>query len=70
MYILPFGYFDDGGNAVGAESAGELLLKTANSFRDCVRPNPAGYFAAAPAQSAGKEMIEISVERKEAFPIA
>jgi ATP-dependent DNA helicase RecG len=64
---LYIGIADDG-NIIGVDSADELLLKTVNSFRDSVTPDPTGYFNAVPVQRDGKTIIEISVERGPALP--
>jgi ATP-dependent DNA helicase RecG len=59
---------DNAGKAVGVDDADSLLLKTINSFRDSVIPDPTGYITANPVKRGGKTVIEVIVERGEMIP--
>jgi ATP-dependent DNA helicase RecG len=54
---------DDAGATIVVEDADKLLLKTVNSFRDSISPDPSGYFNAAIMERNGKSVIQISVEK-------
>jgi len=64
---LYIGIADDG-IIVGVDNVDDLLLKTVNSFRDSVSPDPTGYFTATPVIKDGKTVIEVSVERGTMLP--
>jgi ATP-dependent DNA helicase RecG len=59
---------DNDGQTFGVEDADAVLLKTINSFRDSVIPDPTGYISANVVQREGKPVIEVTVERGEMMP--
>jgi ATP-dependent DNA helicase RecG len=59
---------DDDGSIFGVDNLDKELLKTVNSFRDSVTPDPSGYFSAVPVEKNGKLIIEVSVERGSMIP--
>ena len=53
---------DDDGEAYGIDDVDGLMLKTMNSLRDSVTPDPSGYISIAPVDRDGKVIIEVTVE--------
>ena len=66
---LYIGIEDDGCIlGINPQDVDDLLLKTANSFRDSVIPDPTGYISVSPIIRDNKTVIEVTVERGEAIP--
>ena len=59
---------ENDGAIYGVDDADGLILKTMNSFRDYVSPDPSGYFSIAPVERDGKTIIEVIVERGAMIP--
>ena len=59
---------ENDGTVYGVDYADGLMLKTMNSLRDSVLPDPSGYISIAPATRDGKTIIEVTVERGAMIP--
>ena len=59
---------ENDGTVYGINDADGLMLKTMNSFRDSVSPDPSDYISIAPVERDGKVIIEIIVERGAMIP--
>lgn len=64
---LYIGIADDG-EVYGVDDADGVMLKTMNSLRDSVMPDPSGYVSIAPIARNGKIVIEVTVERGTMIP--
>ncbi|MDR1062040.1 MAG: putative DNA binding domain-containing protein [Clostridiales bacterium] len=64
---LFIGIADDGA-VCGVDDADAVMLRTMNSLRDSVTPDPSGYVSIAPIQRDGKTVIEVAVERGAMIP--
>ena len=53
---------DDDGETYGIDDVDGLMLKTMNSLRDSVTPDPSGYVSIAPVDRDGKVIIKVTVE--------
>jgi ATP-dependent DNA helicase RecG len=54
--------------AYGVDDADGIMLKTVNSFRDSVTPDPSAYLSISPLRREGKLVIEAKIERGTAVP--
>ena len=59
---------ENNGTVYGVDDADGLILKTMNSLRDTVTPDPSGYISIAPVERDGKTIIEVTVERGAMIP--
>ncbi|MCL2055070.1 MAG: putative DNA binding domain-containing protein [Oscillospiraceae bacterium] len=59
---------ENDGSVYGVDDADGLMLKTMNSLRDSVLPDPSGYISIAPVERDGKTIIEVMVERGAMLP--
>jgi ATP-dependent DNA helicase RecG len=64
---LYIGIMDDG-SVYGVDDVDGTMLKTMNSFRDSVLPDPSAYISIAPIERDGKSVIEVTVERGSMIP--
>ena len=54
---------ENDGAVYGVDDVDGLMLKTINSLRDSVSPDPSGYISIVPAKRNGETIIEVTVER-------
>lgn len=64
---LYIGIADDG-TVYGVDDTDGVMLKTMNSLRDSVAPDPSGYVSISPIRRDGKTVIEVTVERGTMIP--